>query len=97
MRAEGIQLYLHVRPRASKASIGGTHDGALQIRVRATPSEGAANTEVCQVLADALGVRRRSIQILSGHKGRRKRIAVEGDPDTLAAALALLAGSERPV
>ena len=65
-------------PRASKSGIAGTRDGALLIRLNAPPVEGAANSELIQVISDALGVPKRSIAIVSGQRSRLKRIRVEG-------------------
>ena len=96
-RADGLELRLHVRPRSGKDCVGGTHGGALQVRVRAAPSGGAANAALCRVVALALGVRPASVGLVSGHKSRTKWVSVRGDPDTLAREIALLARSERVV
>ena len=65
-------------PRAGKSGIAGTRDGALLIRLNAPPVEGAANSELIQVISDALGVPKRSISIVSGQRSRLKRIRIEG-------------------
>ena len=65
-------------PRASKPGIAGTRDGALLVRLKAPPVEGAANSELIQVISDALGVPKRSISIVSGQHARLKRIVVHG-------------------
>jgi len=67
-----------VIPRASKPGIAGTRDGALLVRLKAPPVEGAANSELIQVISDALGVPKRSISIVSGQHARLKRIRIEG-------------------
>ena len=69
---------MRVIPRASKAGIAGTRDGALLVRLNSPPVEGAANSELIQVISDALGVPKRSIAIVSGQRSRLKRIRVEG-------------------
>ncbi len=97
MRGDGVELRLHVRPRAAKDCVGGTHDGALQVRVRAAAREGAANAAVRRALARALGIRPAAIGLISGQRSRRKWVAVKGDPDALASQLAVLARSERVV
>ncbi len=48
------------------------------MRVRAAPVEGAANEAVVRLLADALGVSRAAIRLLTGSTGRRKLVQVEG-------------------
>jgi len=67
-----------VIPRASRPGIAGTRDGALLVRLKAPPVDGAANAELIQVISDALGVPKRSIAIVSGQRSRLKRIRVEG-------------------
>jgi uncharacterized protein (TIGR00251 family) len=72
------ELVVRVIPRASKPGIAGTRDGALLVRLNAPPVEGAANTELIQVISDALGVPKRAISIVSGQRSRLKRLRVEG-------------------
>ena len=76
--ADGVVIDVRVIPRASRSGPAGIRDGALLLRLQAPPVEGAANAEVVDILADLLGVPRRSVTILSGHQSRRKRIAVAG-------------------
>jgi uncharacterized protein (TIGR00251 family) len=73
-----VELRVRVIPRASKAGIAGTRDGALLVRLNAPPVEGAANSELIQVISDALGVPKRSISIVAGERSRLKRVRVEG-------------------
>ena len=65
-------------PRASKPGIAGTRDDALLVRLKSSPVEGAANSELIRIISDALDVARRSISIVSGEHARLKRIRVEG-------------------
>ncbi len=67
-----------VQPRASRNEICGYRDESLRIRVTAAPVEGAANRLCREVLAEALGVSPSEVEILSGHKARRKRISIKG-------------------
>ena len=61
-------------------------DGALRVRVAAPPIEGAANQALVRVLAEELGVARRSVRLVAGAAGRQKLIVVEGvSPDDLVA------------
>jgi len=73
-----VELRVRVIPRAGRSGIAGTRDGALLIRLNAPPVEGAANSELIQVISDALGVPKRSISIVSGQRSRLKRIRIEG-------------------
>jgi uncharacterized protein (TIGR00251 family) len=67
-----------VQPRASRNEICGYRDEFLRIRVTAAPAEGAANRLCRELLAKALGVSTSRVEILSGHKARRKRVSVKG-------------------
>ena len=65
-------------PRAKKTEAAGERGGALVVRVAAPPVEGAANDALIEFLASSLGVPRRAIRIVSGERGRLKRVAIAG-------------------
>jgi uncharacterized protein (TIGR00251 family) len=75
---EGVILRVRVIPRASKPGLAGTRDHALLVRLSAPPVEGAANAELIDLLARALGVPKRSVSIVSGDRSRVKRVLVRG-------------------
>jgi uncharacterized protein len=76
--AGGILIDVRVIPRAARSGVAGTRDGALLVRLNAPPVDGAANVELIQVIADALGVPRRSVTLVSGDRSRQKRVRVTG-------------------
>jgi uncharacterized protein (TIGR00251 family) len=71
-------LDLWVQPRASRNEILGYRDELLRVRVTAAPTEGEANRLCREVLAEALEIPPSRVEILSGHRARRKRVRVEG-------------------
>jgi uncharacterized protein (TIGR00251 family) len=71
-------LDLWVQPRASRNEILGYRDELLRVRVTAAPTEGEANRLCREVLAEALEIPPSRVEILSGHRGRRKRVRVQG-------------------
>ena len=71
-------LAVRVIPRARKSEIAGTRDGALLVRLAAPPVEGAANDALIELLAERLGTLRRAVRIVSGERGRQKRVAIAG-------------------
>jgi len=73
-----VEVNVRVIPRARKTEISGERDGALVVRVAAPPVEGAANDALIAFFSDALRVPRRAIQIVSGERGRQKRISIAG-------------------
>ena len=75
---DGAILTVKVIPRAGKTAITGTRDNTLLIRLAAAPVDGAANATLLSLLADALGVPKRQVTILSGEKSRTKHVKVMG-------------------
>jgi uncharacterized protein (TIGR00251 family) len=74
----GAAMAVHVTPRARKNELTGiTADGTLRIRLAAPPVEGAANKALLDLLADILGVRAGTLEIIAGEKGKDKIVSVE--------------------
>lgn len=91
-----MTLYLRVTPNAGRDAVEGFErrdDGTsvLRVRVRAVPDRGKANAAVVVLLSKALGVPKSSITVVVGETARLKTLAVAGDQQRLAAALAALA------
>jgi len=85
---QGVVITVRVIPRAGRSGVAGTRDGALLVRLNAPPVEGAANNELVEVIADALGVARRAVTIVAGERSRTKRVRVAGvDADHVASRL----------
>ena len=74
----GIKLSVLVQPRASRTEVVGVHGDLLRVRLAAPPVDGAANETLVRFLAEGLGVRRAAVTIVSGERGRRKVVVVEG-------------------
>lgn len=75
-------LELRVQPRASRDEIAGITSGRIKVRVSAPPVDEAANDRLKTFLAKEFGVSRGRVRILSGLKGREKRIAIDGPKRT---------------
>jgi len=76
---EGISFSVFVQPRSSKNSIAGEYGESLKIKLTAPPVDNAANKMCIQFLSKTLGVPKSSMEILSGHTGRKKNILVRID------------------
>ena len=72
-------LELHVQPGAKRTEVTGMHGERIKIRLAAPPADGRANAALIEFLAEAFGVARRDVTILSGMKSRDKRVLIEGD------------------
>ena len=75
---DGVVLDVRVIPRAGKSGIAGTRNDALLVRLNAAPVDGAANAELVELLAHALGVPRRNVTLIAGERSRAKRVRVRG-------------------
>jgi len=82
----GVLIDVRVVPRAGRAGLAGSRDGALLVRLHAAPVEGAANAELVQTIARALHVPKRAVSIVSGERGRLKRVRVDGVTEEFARA-----------
>jgi uncharacterized protein (TIGR00251 family) len=75
---DGARFDVHVKPRASRSALLGVREGALDLAVTAPPVEGEANAAVCELVAKALGLKARDVEIAAGATGRNKVVCVHG-------------------
>jgi uncharacterized protein (TIGR00251 family) len=73
------QIAVRVTPRAAKPGIVGWRDAGegkreLEVRVGASPTDGAANAEVVVLLSKQLGLAKRDVSIVGGEASRHKRV-----------------------
>ena len=73
-----LAIAVRVIPNAKKNEITGRQGNSLKVRLTAPPVEGAANAALLTFLAEQFGVRKSSLEILSGHTSRDKVVAVPG-------------------
>ena len=90
--ADGIALDVRLTPRSARDAIEGIEcraDGraVLKVRVRAAPLEGEANEALRQLVAKALGIAPRQVELAAGSTARLKRLRIVGDAQTLDAML----------
>ena len=77
-RQAGLEVPLHVQPRARRNEIVGLHDGALKLRIAAPPVDDAANRAIIAFFASLLAMPKSRLQIVSGQKSRDKVLRIEG-------------------
>jgi len=75
---QGTLIQVLVQPRASKNELVGIHEDSLKIRLAAPPVEGEANKECVKFMAKLLNVPKSGVEILRGHKARRKTLLIKG-------------------
>lgn len=86
-----MRVAIRVRPGASRTRVGGVHADRLVVVVSARAVDGAATEAALAAVADAFGVRRRQVTLVSGVTSRDKMVDVEIPPEALARARARLA------
>jgi uncharacterized protein (TIGR00251 family) len=76
----GAAISVRVVTQAERTELAGVQDdGALKIRLKASPaSDPAANRELVEFLAAALGVPVGHLDIVAGANGRDKIVSIEG-------------------
>jgi uncharacterized protein (TIGR00251 family) len=74
----GLEVRLHVQPRARRCEIAGVFDGALKVKVTAPPVEDAANRAIIEFLSGMLNIPKSSFRILAGAKSRGKTLQIRG-------------------
>jgi uncharacterized protein len=82
----GVSLTVRLTPKAGIETFG--VEAVLTARVRAFPEAGRANEPLDKLISTWLDVPRLSVRVVHGGKSRLKRVAIEGDPDALVAAIA---------
>ena len=74
----GCIINIRVIPRSTRSCVDGTRGDAWLVRLRAAPVDGAANAELLEVLAAALGVPKRAVALVGGERSRTKRVRIDG-------------------
>ena len=79
-----MRIAIRVRPGSARPGIGGEHAGALVVRVSARAVDGKATEAALAAVAEAFGVRRSAVSLVSGASSRIKIVEiVAGDPRVL--------------
>lgn len=78
MHESSRTISIRVVPGSRREAVDPERDGRLVVRTRAAPVDGSANDRVVELLAEHFGVRRRQVEIVSGHRSRTKTVRVTG-------------------
>ena len=71
------RLTVVVTTKSSKRDIQWVSDDGAKVWVHAAPEKGRANRQVCEVIAEELGVRPSRIRIVSGVTSAKKIVEVD--------------------
>lgn len=75
---EGVRLRVRVKPGARRERLVGAHGSALKLEVATAPERGRANEAVRRLLARALELPLRAIEISAGASSQDKTVTVVG-------------------
>ena len=85
-----MRITIRIRPGSARPGVGGEQGGALVVRVSAPAVDGRATQAALAAVADAFGVRRDAVTLVTGKTSRTKVVEVAGgDPRVLADLLGL--------
>ena len=74
----GLDVPLHVQPRARRTELAGWHNGALKLKVQAPPVDDAANLAIVRFFSQLLAIPKARLAIASGSRSRDKILRIEG-------------------
>lgn len=72
------RVRLRIVPGAGASAVLGRQGDAWKVRVGAPAERGAVNTALLRLLADAPGLGRRDVTLVSGHGAREKIVELAG-------------------
>ena len=75
---DGVVLTVKVVPGGSRTAIAGELDGMVKIKVSAVPEKGKANRCLVEFLAKRLGLKKKSVSIISGQASPIKKVQICG-------------------
>jgi uncharacterized protein len=87
-----LTVTVRVHPGSPRAAVGGSRGESLVVRVTARPVDGKATEAALRAVADAFGVRRAAVRLVSGATSRDKVLRIDGEREVLAGTLARLLG-----
>lgn len=96
---DGILLSVRLTPKAARDEFAGfeTRDDGREVvkaRVRAVPEDGKANDALIRLAAKAFGLSASCVELASGQTSRTKVLKLRGEPDALAATVAVVAAGK---
>ena len=75
-----VTFWLKIKPRSSRRRLLRNSSGELCLELTAPPVEGQANEAAVDFLAESLRLPRRSVEIVTGAKSRRKLFRIISGP-----------------
>ena len=74
-------MTIRVKPGVGRTVVGGRYEDALVVRVSERAVDGKATEGALRALADALGVRRADVRLVTGATSRTKIVEIHSEDD----------------
>lgn len=71
-----VVLKVLVQPRASRNELVGIQGDCLKIKVTSPPVEDQANRKLCEYLSKLIGIGKRQVEVVGGHRSRVKKVRI---------------------
>jgi uncharacterized protein (TIGR00251 family) len=88
--ADVLRVEIRVRPGASRTVVGGRYGDALVVRVTARAVDQKATDAALRAVAEAFGVPRRQVRLVTGATSRTKVVEIAATRGATAGTLAAL-------
>ncbi len=85
-------IHCIVKPKSKVDSVALNPDGSLRIKIKAPPVDGKANEYLIEYLSDVFKIKKKNIEIISGHTNSHKRINIVEEEEVLKNKIAELKG-----
>lgn len=76
--APAARLAIKAVPGANRDEIVGPYGDRLKVRIAAPPEGGKANKAICALIADAVGVKKSAVTVITGPSSPEKVIRIAG-------------------
>ena len=76
----GMRVAIRVKPGSARPRVGGRHGDALVVAVSPRAVDGKATEAALRAVADAFGVRRGDVTLVTGATSRDKVVEIDADP-----------------
>lgn len=79
-----MRVAIRVKPGSARTAVGGRHRDALVVSVTARAVDGKATEAALRAVAEAFGVRRRDVILVTGATSRDKVVEISGETGDIA-------------
>jgi uncharacterized protein YggU (UPF0235/DUF167 family) len=87
-----VRVTIRVKPGSARPKVGGRHGDAIVVAVSPRAVDGKATEAALRAVADAFGVRRRDVTLVTGATSRDKVVEIAADPAAVGTCRDMLLG-----